>query len=231
MLTVACVLRVSGNTYNALWAQRLKRNVEKNLTIPHRFVCLTNLSFIEGVETQKLTENFPGWWSKIELFKPDQFEGHVLYMDIDMMTCGNIDKLAGPWTSLVMLKDCPAFRTVSNSGLMWWNAEKNSVYENIFHDFEKDKLEIMKTYSGVKGVTMFGDQGFIDQTMKKYEHPILKWQDILPESWFLEFSYLDKINPIVADGSYDKDVRICYSLGYPKFANMPELPIVKDHWS
>ena len=66
--------------------------------------------------------------------------------------------------------------------------------------------------------------------MEKYNHKITKWQDILPPEWFLEFSYLDKINPIVADNTYNKDVRICYSLGYPKFHNMPELPIVKAHW-
>ncbi|CAM6054927.1 unnamed protein product [Sphagnum tenellum] len=230
MLTVACVLRSSGNTYNASWVHRLQRNVAKHLTVPYRFVCLTNLKSIEDVETIKLTESWPGWWSKLELFATNRFNGPVLYMDLDMMSCGNIDALAQNWSGLVMLRDCEKFRHVENSGLMWFDPTKNSVYENIFHEFKTNPMETMKAYSGVNGVTMFGDQGFIARTMEKHKQPIIKWQDVLKPEWFLEFSYLDKINPKIADMTYNKDARICYSLGYPKFPNMPDHPLVKEHW-
>src|ERR1700712_3424831 len=97
MVTVACVLRVGGNTYSPAWVQRLQRNVARHMNVPHRFVCLTNLAAVEGVETRKLTDNRPGWWSKIELFKPGQFTGPVLYMDLDVMICDNIARLAEAW--------------------------------------------------------------------------------------------------------------------------------------
>jgi len=229
MLTVACVLRVGGKTYNETWVRRLHANVSKHLTIPYRFVCLTNLKKINDIETIELTEGFPGWWSKIELFKPKQFTGPVLYMDLDLMVCGNIDKLADSKNEMVMLRDCPVFRHVANSGLMYWNGS-DPIYQNIFNDFSAHPFKTMMKYSGVNGVTMYGDQGFIEKSIINYGKNIQKWQDILPSEWFLEFSYLDKINPIVEDGTYNKDVRICYSLGYPKFPNMPHLPIVKEHW-
>lgn len=231
MLTVACVLRVSGNTYSPAWARRLQRNVAQHLTVPHRFVCLTNLPSVAGLDTQPLTENWPGWWSKIELFKPGQFTGPVLYLDLDMMACGNIDRLVGPWPNLVMLRDCPVFRHVPNSGLMWWNPALCARYDDIYLEFKADAMTIMQQYSGLHGVTKFGDQGFITHTMTRQDQPILHWQDMLPASWFLEFSYLDKINPTVADNSYDKAARVCYSLGYPKFAQRPDLPIVQAHWT
>jgi hypothetical protein len=230
MLTVACVLRDGGGSYDQNWVLRLKENVAKHLTVPYKFVCLTNLPDIKNVETIRLTEAFPGWWSKIELFKPGRFSGPVLYLDLDLMACGNIDQLVGPWDSLVMLKDCPAFRHVANSGLMWFDPTKNSALATIFMEFKNDFLQIMQDYSGKNGVTMFGDQGFVEKTMAKMNQPILKWQDILPPDWFLEFSYLDKINPLVEADTHNKDVRICYSLGYPKFHNYPHLPIVKQHW-
>jgi len=211
--------------------RRLQRNIKKHLKTPHRFVCLTNLTKpIDGIETIALTEGWPGWWSKIEFFKPGQFNGPVLSLDLDLMICGSIDKLAGPWPGLVMLRDCPTYRHVSNSGLMYWNPAKNRVTDNIFNTFKADPFTVMKDYSGINGVTMFGDQGFIEKTMIKHSHTITKWQDVLPPAWFLEFSYRDKINPIVENNTYDKDVRVCYSLGYPKFNNMPHLPIVKQHW-
>ena len=232
MLTVACVLRKAGGAYDEKWVMRLKKNVAKHLTIPHKFVCLTNMKNMEipGVEIQQLTEMWPGWWSKVELFSPGRFDGPVLYMDLDMMAIGNMDGLINPYKSLVMLRDCPAFREVSNSGLMYFDPTKHKFLEVIFRELQARSFQIMKDYSGVNGVTMFGDQGFIEKTMNAMKQPILKWQDILPSHWFLEFSYLDKINPIVENNTYNKDARITYSLGYPKFFNMPELPIVKAHW-
>jgi hypothetical protein len=232
MLTVVCVLRKAGGAYDQFWVKRLKKNVSKHLTVPHNFVCLSNVPVkLEGVEHRYLTESWASWWSKVELFKPGQFNGPVLYLDLDMMATGDLDPLVThPHKGLVMLRDCPAFRHVSNSGLMWFDPTANPFLETIFHEFREDPLTVMKEYSGINGVTMFGDQGFIEKTMIKHNQPITKWQDIMPAKWFLEFSYLDRINPIVENNTYDKDARVCYSLGYPKMHNLPDLPIVKAHW-
>lgn len=230
MLTVACVLSTPSLTYNPGWVHRLKKSVEKNLSTPHRFVCLTNLPEIEGVETLPLTEGFPGWWAKIELFKPGQFDGPVLFLDLDMMACGSLDPLVGPWDSMVMLKDSPSFRHIYNSGLMWFDLEKQPELGKIFEEFKADTANAMEEYNGKNGAEMYGDQGFIYQIAKAQGVEVLKWQDLLPEEWFLEFSYDRNLNPVVADDSYDRSVRLCYSLGYPKFSTMPNVPIVQRHW-
>jgi len=191
---------------------------------------LTNVPEIEGVETIPLTDSLPGWWAKIELFKPGQFAGPVLFLDLDTMACGSIDPLAGPWEGLVMLRDSPSFPHVYGSGLMWFDPTVNPVLEKIYTEFMADPAAAMEEYSGKNGAEMNGDQGIIYQTMRRHGLPVSKWQDLLPPQWFLEFSYNRNLNPSVADDSYDRDVRVCYPFGYPKFSNMPWIPIVKRHW-
>ena len=231
MLNIVAVLRKSGSTYDESWVQKLRRGIERNLAIPYKFICLTNLSSIEGVETKPLTESFPHWWSKIELFKPNQFEGKVLYFDIDSMICGNFDQIASiDSDDLIMLRDSPAFPNLFNSGLMYWDAS-NPVYQNIFFEFKKDMFKTMITYSGKGGVGKFGDQSLIVDVLEPFINlKIKKWQDIFPSHWFIPFSYLDKMNPDIENGTYNKDIRFNYCLGYPKFLNRPDLPIVQQNW-
>ncbi|RYF05591.1 MAG: hypothetical protein EOO77_28205, partial [Oxalobacteraceae bacterium] len=110
MLTVACVFKsfagtAFGHSYDATWVQKLASGAARHLTVPHRFVCLTNMGEIEGVETIPLSNDWPGWWSKVEMFRPGLFDGPVLSFDLDVLFTGNIDHMAGPFDSMVMLHD------------------------------------------------------------------------------------------------------------------------------
>lgn len=226
---MACVLRSGGRTYDESWVRKLRDGVVRNLDGCFRFVCLTDLPGIEGIETQPLREGWPGWWSKVELFKPGRFEGPVLYLDLDMLVCGAIAPLAGPWPGLVMLRDKPRLRHVANSGLMWWDGA-DPCCAMIYQAFKFSPLSVMQTYSGRYGDAMLGDQAFIARILAQQARPAMFWQDALPADWFLEFSYGGRINPLVLDAGQPPDVRVCYSLGCPKFNSSPDLSIVRQHW-
>lgn len=96
-LTVASVLWVGEfrrRNYNSDWVRRLRNMVERRLDVPHRFVCLTNIE-IADIETIPLKQDWPGWWSKIELFDPDNDLGErVLYLDLDMLVTGDLRDIA-----------------------------------------------------------------------------------------------------------------------------------------
>jgi len=88
MLTVACVYwkgKFYGQetVYSPIWIERLQHMVAKNLTMPYRFVCLSNVNV--PCERIPLRHNWPGWWSKIELFRSNLFEDRVLYLDLDLL--------------------------------------------------------------------------------------------------------------------------------------------------
>jgi hypothetical protein len=93
MLTVACVYRSGGKYYSTRYVERLRAMVERNLSLPHRFVCLTNETDVPCRRIPLVTD-WPSYWSKIELFRPRLFKGPVLYFDLDTVIHGNIDDLA-----------------------------------------------------------------------------------------------------------------------------------------
>lgn len=98
-LTVCCVLWVGrGNlrrNYTAAWVRRLRDMVAKNLTIPHRFLCLSNVS-VDGVERVPLELGLRDWWPKIELFlpRPGDEGTRLLYLDLDVLVTGSLDDIA-----------------------------------------------------------------------------------------------------------------------------------------
>ena len=66
------------------------------------FMCLTDMD-VSGVETAPLLHKWPGWWSKLEMFRPD-VTGDFVYMDLDTVIVGPLDGLAGV-SQLAMLRD------------------------------------------------------------------------------------------------------------------------------
>lgn len=114
MLTVACVLRTEGgsypgakqtgeDTYDAEYVARLQRVVQEHLDRPHRFVCLSDTEV--PCERIPLEHDWPGWWSKIELHRPENFDGRVLYLDLDTSVVGSLEEIASYDGSFGMIND------------------------------------------------------------------------------------------------------------------------------
>lgn len=91
MLTVWCVLW--GDKYNSAYVYALKEMVEKNLTIEHRFICITKQK-LDGIMTRNPPVPYEGWWQKIGLFAQGVSNGPSIYLDLDVVIVGNIDYLA-----------------------------------------------------------------------------------------------------------------------------------------
>lgn len=165
MLNVACVLK-SGGEYKPEHVNRLAQEVARNLSLPHRFVCLSDLPGA-GYEVAPLEHGWPGWWSKIELFRPGLFDGPVLYLDLDTSITGKIDGIVTGHRFTVLEN----FWTPGKigSGLMAWEGDLSVIYRT----FLCDPDEAMRIY-----VTRewFGDQGFIDAN-----------SPVKPERWQAKF--------------------------------------------
>lgn len=79
----------SGGEYGAAHVQALQRQVAR-WAPDAEFACLTDTD-VPGVETLPLVHKWPGWWSKLELFRADL--GGFLFSDIDNVIAGPIDGL------------------------------------------------------------------------------------------------------------------------------------------
>jgi hypothetical protein len=227
MLNVVCVLKRPApphHAYDPVWVQKLQRGFARNLTVPHRFVCLSDM-VIPDVTVEPLRHDWMLYWSKIEMFRPGLFAGPTLYCDIDAMITGNIDALAGPYDGMVMLNDFyPSFL---NSGLLWWDAS-NPVFATLYDRMCAHPLQIMLEHR-YKGATNYGDQEFIANTLTELGVTLAAWQQIQPKEWFLEFSFQNQLNPLVT--TPPSALKVCYCLGAPKFDTHRQLPLVAAHWS
>ena len=106
MLTVAVVC-VEGGDYGAEHVARIARLVDKHLSQPFMFHVIYD-------------SPWPGFWAKVELFKPGRFTGRVLYIDLDTTPVGPLDDLADFDAPFVAIDDW--HRPGLNSSVMAWDA-------------------------------------------------------------------------------------------------------------
>lgn len=149
MLTVACVL--SGGSYNKSHVTRLRQQLIGRINQPFEFVCIEDSSY-------------PGWWAKIDLFKPGRFKGRVLYFDLDVEIVDNLDDLINfPWPFCI-IKD---WLGGVNSSVMVWDAGF------LDHIYEKFTPEVMDR--------LHGDQDFIREQMLSSAK--------FPKNWCISYKY------------------------------------------
>ena len=168
--TVACVLR-SGGIYDAGWVARLKKGIERNAKNVSRFVCLSDLEV--DCERIPLVTLWPGWWSKIELFRPGLFTGPVLYLDLDTIVVGSVDRLMEHPHRFTAAHEFYRHKQLCSTA-MAWNGEFG-----IFEDFSK-RPEFYQQYydSRVSRRNGFiGDQAYIERYLVDYRIPFEFFRD------------------------------------------------------
>lgn len=205
MLTVMCVYK-TGGVYNLQDVYNLKKQVTKYLTIPHHVVCLTddfegvrNL----GIQPIKLNHNWPGWWSKMEMFNPDLNFPRVLYFDLDTVIIDNIDNIGKFDGKACFLSDFNRPDYLA-TGMMAWEV---GTFSKIYELFKPDWEHHIQKYKGV-GVRR-GDQGFIQRIIEKNHY---RWQTLFP-------------NQIISFKKHNitDETRIVCFHGKPKPRDVPEL--------
>lgn len=86
---VLTVLR-SGGEYGPQHVQAIQRQVRKWASSDTEFFCVSDVP-IPGVRNRlPLRHDWPGWWAKVELFRPD-IPDDFLYTDLDNVILGPID--------------------------------------------------------------------------------------------------------------------------------------------
>lgn len=158
---VACVLK-SGGDFLPFDVEMLASSIEKHLP-GWKFVCLSD---VPSVADENLIENWPGWWSKLELFRPGLFKERVLYFDLDTLIIDNLKDVASCNEGFFTLGDFYR-KTGIGSGVMSWTPDDMSFLFNMFR--ENPDYLMSKFYRG-------GDQAFIESIVKS----AMKFQDVVP---------------------------------------------------
>lgn len=161
-----CVLR-SGPTYKPQHVQDLCFQ----LSLQAPFIDLTVLSDVDvpGVKRIALKSDWPGWWAKMELFRPD-ITGDFLYIDLDTQIVGGMEDFAD-LDKLTIVRDFYRDGVRRPEGLQ----------SCLMYLPEADRVEVWKHWRaelirGYRGRGL-GDQAFLETLwMDKAQ----RFQDVLP---------------------------------------------------
>jgi len=174
-IAVVCVLR-SGGDFNPKDVVNLKNMLDKNISIPYEFYCLTDLVGVNWdagtFNLLPLVYNYRGWWSKMELFRPDLFEeNRVVFFDLDTIIVGNIDDLLLRNENFIGLKPFNPIRSKWNgyvaSAIMGWR--NNGFYNFLFSKFDYDSHTRL----------FRGDQDYLSWVFRENDLAFSFWQDLV----------------------------------------------------
>lgn len=160
-LKIFCVLRKS-NLYDVDYVERLKRQVDKYAPgVP--FHCISDCDV--PIERVSLRHSWTGWWSKMELFRPD-IEGDIFFLDLDTVICSAIWDLLNVG-ELTMLSDFFKPARLA-SGLMYLPESARSDAWKLFSRSPNYWINKHK---------IIGDQAFLEQC---FSGKARRWQELFP---------------------------------------------------
>lgn len=162
MTTIFCVLR-SGGEFRPEHVQRLQQHA--GFFAPDtEFVCLSDVA-IAGVETIPLESDWPGWWAKMELFRPD-LGGDMLYLDLDSSIVGDVSDMLSIGKTAIM-RD--VYRPAGLQSSIMFLAERDR--REVWQAWAMHASEWQGRYRKL------GDQGFLERL---WTGKVALWQDCLP---------------------------------------------------
>ena len=154
MIRVWCVF--NGSKYRSDDVYALRAQVKKHLKADHEFWCLSD-RIIPAVDCIVPEQKWPGWWSKILLFRYAP-RGHNLYLDLDSIVVGPLHRLLSE-----------QFSTPANWGQSGHGGIQSSVmswagdYSWITDRFNPDLLtpDSHHPFGRYGHTDYWGDQGFL----------------------------------------------------------------------
>lgn len=212
MITVTCVLRKGGKVgYDASWVEKLQNAVARNLTIPHKFICLSDCEVT--CERIPLDVDGDGFWAKLQLFKPGLFTGPVLYFDLDTVICNNIDDIVKFSFDEKFVMWLDSDKQIHSSAMMWWNGD----YSYLWDLYLSQPLSYWKQLYGV--APLYGDQALISENTNHKLFP-----ELMPAEWFHLVSKHDERLDL-------SSVKVLhFKKTHTKPSTMGHHDLVKKHW-
>lgn len=170
-----------GRDYTVNDILRLRQSVDKHIDRPYKFYCLTNdlTSEIPAIKIP-LKHNWPGWWSKIELHRPDLPEGRTLYLDLDSHIISNLAPILDFPGNLVMFPTKATKKKIKNidSSFAYHYQAATMLFtpgstKEVYNKFKKHPETYMRKFYGdqdIMGKWIPNQPMFPDRWMQKLNH-------------------------------------------------------------
>lgn len=159
---VVIVLR-QGPEYRAEHARWIARQLAARVDAP--ILCLSDVEIGGGVERVPLGSDWPGWWSKMEMFRPD-IAGDILYVDIDTVVTGPLDGIADRGRTTILRDFYIGGGALQSSVMYLTEADRRRVWAA----WIREPAVWMKRCHGR------GDQAMLEFVLGDCD----RWQDVAP---------------------------------------------------
>jgi len=166
MITIATVLK-TGKFYNSSWVDKMKRSLDRHMKIPFHFLPLSD--GIHDFPVNRFVQNNPGYWNKLELFRPGLYNTPTLFIDADNIIIGDLSPLieAVQGYKFLMYKSRVVPRRHPNptpsSCVMYWECDMSYIWDAWN---SQPSLDWQREYSKNDNTGRKGDQGFIREHAK-----------------------------------------------------------------
>lgn len=218
MITFACVLKSppveSHKKYTSEWVDKLYRGIARNYHSKFNFVCLSDCNDSVEYRVIPFESDSPGYWNKIELFRPGLFQGPVVYFDLDVVICNDITEALLNLPRDKFLLALEPHRDIHNSSMMFWEGAHDQLYEY----YRQNQHAVISEYDhNLARKGCLGDQGYIGTNTA---HDVI---DNFVRPGFLGWIH-HKVKTDLADPS------VLIFTGTQKPSNNLHLDLVKKHW-
>lgn len=227
--TVLCVR--FGPKYSRDYVEKLRNMVQRNVTVPYEFVCITDDSRpIDGVRliVQPFQNYRKIWWHKIHMFDSSlPLYGRILYFDLDVIICNNINKLLIDHENKFLgIKDFNRkfhnnWQYLNSSVMSWLHGSQHQIYQQ----FKNNSVDAQR---------LQGDQDWIWKLCKTQ---ITFW----PTEWIMSYKWEirnreELVNrtgkqgfKTIAHPNIPRECSVAVFHGDPKPQDVHD-PFVIDHW-
>lgn len=185
-INIACILWFGdfrGRDFSTDDVERLYQSVSKHIDRPFRFYTLTNdMECTVPGEKIELKHDWPGWWTKMELHRPDLPCGRTLYLDLDSHVVRDLGPLIDHYGNLVM------FKARSTGGNTWEGKKQIHRYQAATMLFTPGSTSWF--YMMFKK----NPQGYMDSYRSEQDlmGECLPNQPTFPDVWLMKISELKK---------------------------------------
>ena len=150
-----------GTKFGPEYVNRLFKMVEKNLTLPHRFVCFTDNA--EGLDPKIEVRPIPDFpidpsvpdrgWQKLTVFseKLADLEGQAIFLDLDIVIRDNINCFFEEEGEFLIVKDWDFPKDIiGNSSVLRFEVGKHQDVLDNFFKIGKDIRNFYKIFLFIK---------------------------------------------------------------------------------
>jgi hypothetical protein len=206
--------------------------MRRNLTIPHRLMCVTDSPEGIDIDTMPLPTDFDGLksaaWSeakdcpqcyrRITLFSPAAAEifgaDRFVSMDMDCIVTGNIDHLFQMDDDFVMFRGTSGSRPYNGSMVMMTAGARSQVYTRLMEEGKSLVDAAQKKYLG-------SDQAIISYVLGRGERVWNQEEGVYFWSPKFKRQYRGKV---------PENMCLLFFPGHPKPWQALEYPYIRDHW-